>query len=132
MQPENARHVVVVGAPDGYVETLVIVVGGERAVPLFGSTAEADEFLGSLTGVGKGWFPAEIPPADLRDMLDAQPENIRYVALSPPPEDLEGGMEFRLLEIGSLSALLTMQAANTDPALEEPQRGGFFRRLFGR
>ncbi|MGI8649777.1 MAG: hypothetical protein ACR2KW_05290 [Rubrobacter sp.] len=127
-----ATHVVLVGAPDGYIETLVIVIQGERAVPLFDSTAEASEFLGSLTGILEDWFPAEIPPEDLLSMLGAQPEDVRYVALSPPPEDLEGGMEFRLLKIESLSALLAMQVARTAPVLEEPQRGGFFRRLFGR
>lgn len=130
--PENTGHVVIVGAPDGYVESLVIVLGDERAVPLFDSIDEAKEFLGSLTGLGEEWFPAEIPAARLLRMLDEQPEGVRYVALSPPPEDLEGGMEFRLLEIEAITALLTMQAAREEDASATPERRGFFRRLLGR
>ncbi|AHY45390.1 Hypothetical Protein RradSPS_0107 [Rubrobacter radiotolerans] len=135
--PGGFGHVVIVGAPEGVAESLVIVVGEERAVPLFSSTAEAREFLDSLTGLDEGWFPAEIPPDNLLEMLRVQPGEVRYVALSPPPEDLEGGMEFRLLEIESLCAVLDMQVARserTTPAekVEAPERKGLLRRLLGR
>lgn len=135
MQPENTKHVVIVGAPDGYVESLVIVVGEERAVPLFDSVEEAREFLESLSGVSE-WFPAEIPSKSLREMLESQPDDMRYVALSPPPEDLAGGMEFRLLEIGSLTALLSMQAMRNEEEAtandEPPERRSLLRRILGR
>jgi hypothetical protein len=49
------------------------------------------------------------------------------VALSPPPEKLEGGMEVQLLYREILLDLLRRQTTEEEPS----ERKGLWRRLFG-
>jgi hypothetical protein len=133
MQP-GARHVVIVGGPEEEAELLVIVLGEDRAVPLFGDVEEAEDFLESLGEFGGDWVAHEVSARTLIDLLEYQGDDVGYVALSPPPEKLTGGMEVQVLERGLLIGLLHRQAdAAPEPAQPEPPGArGFLRRLFGR
>ena len=124
-----ANHVVIVGGPGAEDELLAIVLDeSEEAVPLFDSVEEAEEFLDSIGEFGEDWRPREVSAQELIALLEYQGEEVEYVALSPPPERMEGGMEVQLLYREILIDLLRRQSA-TGPRSEER---GFWRRLFGR
>ena len=124
-----ANHVVIVGGPETEDELLAIVLDdSEEAVPLFDSVEEAEEFLDSIGEFGEDWRAREVSAQELIALLEYQGEEVEYVALSPPPERMEGGMEVQLLYREILIDLLRRQSA-TGPRSEER---GFWRRLFGR
>jgi hypothetical protein len=123
-----ANHVVIVGGPEAEDELLAIVLdGSEEAVPLFDSVEEAEEFLDSIGEFGEDWRAREVSAQALIELLEYQGEEVEYVALSPPPEKMEGGMEVQLLYREILIDLLRRQTAT-----EPPEDRGFWRRLFGR
>jgi len=121
-------HVVIVGGPEAEEELLAIVLDDGEAVPLFDSIEEAEEFLNSTGDFGTDWKAREVSAGDLIDLLEYQNEEVPYVALSPPPERLEGGMEVRVLDREVLISLLRSQV-DAEPDLE---RKGFWGRLLGR
>ena len=124
-----ANHVVIVGGPEAEDELLAIVLDeSEEAVPLFDSVEEAEEFLDSIGEFAEDWRAREVSAQALIELLEYQGEEVEYVALSPPPEKMEGGMEVQLLYREILIDLLRRQMA-TEPRSEER---GFWRRLFGR
>ena len=124
-----ANHVVIVGGPEAEDELLAIVLDeSEEAVPLFDSVEEAEEFLDSIGEFGDDWRAREVSAQELIALLEYQGEEVEYVALSPPPERMEGGMEVQLLYREILIDLLRRQRA-TEPRSEERS---FWRRLFGR
>jgi hypothetical protein len=124
-----ANHVVIVGGPETEDELLAIVLDdSEEAVPLFDSVEEAEEFLDSIGEFGEDWRAREVSAQELIALLEYQGEEVEYVALSPPPERMEGGMEVQLLYREILIDLLRRQTP-TEPPLEDK---GFWRRLFGR
>lgn len=124
-----ANHVVIVGGPEAEDELLAIVLDeSEEAVPLFDSVEEAEEFLDSIGEFGEDWRAREVSAQELIALLEYQGEEVEYVALSPPPERMEGGMEVQLLYREILIDLLRRQRA-TEPRSEERS---FWRRLFGR
>ena len=122
---------VIVGGPEAEDELLAIVLdGSEEALPLFDSVEEAEEFLGSIGEYGEDWRAREVSAGELIELLEFQGEEVEYVALSPPPENLEGGMEVQLLYREILIDLLRRR---TDAVMEPPSESkGFWRRLFGR
>ena len=122
-----AKHVVIVGGPEVRDELLAIVLDDGEAVPLFDSVEEAEEFLASTGDFAAGWRAREIPARDLGERLEYQGDEVEYVALSPPPENLEGGMELNVVPREVLVELLKRQTA-----AEPPERKGFWQRLFGR
>jgi hypothetical protein len=123
-----ANHVVIVGGPEAEDELLAIVLdGSEEAVPLFDSVEEAEEFLDSIGEFGEDWRAREVSAQALIELLEYQGEEVEYVALSPPPEKMEGGMEVQLLYREILIDLLRRQTPT-----EPPEDRGFWRRLFGR
>jgi hypothetical protein len=123
-----ANHVVIVGGPETEDELLAIVLDrSEEAVPLFDSVEEAEEFLDSIGEFGEDWRAREVSAQALIELLEYQGEEVEYVALSPPPEKMEGGMEVQLLYREILIDLLRRQTAT-----EPPEDRGFWRRLFGR
>jgi hypothetical protein len=127
-----ANHVILVGGPEAEDELLAIVLGGsEEAIPLFDSVEEAEEFLDSIGEYGEDWRAREVSAGELISLLEYQGEEVEYVALSPPPENLEGGMEVQLLYRELLIDLLRRQ---TETPAQEPlsERKNFWRRLFGR
>ncbi|MBX6762925.1 MAG: hypothetical protein K6T51_11475 [Rubrobacteraceae bacterium] len=103
---EAASHVVIVGGPEGEDELLAIVLEDGEAVPLFSSVEEAQEFLDSTGEFGRDWRPEEVSARRLLEILEFQDEEVRYVALSPPPERLEGGMEVQIIPRDALISLL--------------------------
>jgi len=121
-------HVVIVGGPEAEEELLAIVLDDGEAVPLFDSIEEAEEFLNSTGDFGTEWKAREVSAGDLIDLLEYQDEEVPYVALSPPPERLEGGMEVRVLDREVLISLLRSQV-DAEP---DPERKGFWGRLLGR
>ena len=124
-----ANHVVIVGGPEAEDELLAIVLDeSEEAVPLFDSVEEAEEFLDSIGEFGEDWRAREVSAQELIALLEYQGEEVEYVALSPPPERMEGGMEVQLIYREILIDLLRRQRA-TEPRSEERS---FWRRLFGR
>ena len=124
----KAKHVVIVGGPEAEDELLAIVLDeSEEAVPLFDSVEEAEEFLDSIGEFGEDWRTREVSAQELIALLEYQGEEVEYVALSPPPERMEGGMEVQLLYREILIDLLRRQSAT-----EAPEERGFWRRLFGR
>lgn len=126
-------HVVIVGGPEPEDELLAIVLDDGEAIPLFDSVEEAEEFLDATGNFGADWQAREVSAGDLISLLEYQGEEVPYVALSPPPERLEGGMEVNVLDREVLIGLLQRQTA-AEPSQEEPssERRGFWRRLFGR
>lgn len=126
--PSLAGQVVVVGGPEEEEELLAIATDDGDAIPLFDSTSEAQSFLDSTGEFGRRWRPVEVSAEALVEILEYQGDEVEYVAISPPPERLEGGMEVQVLYREILIDLLRRQ---TGP--EEPQpRRGFLRRIFGR
>jgi hypothetical protein len=124
----GASHVVIVGGPEVHDELLAIVLDDGEAIPLFYSVEEAEEFLVSTGDFGEDWLAREVSARELIELLEHQGEEVEYVALSPPPENLEGGMEVQVIYREILTDLLKRQ---TTP--EPPSGGkGFWRRLFGR
>ncbi len=124
----SAKHVVIVGGPEVRDELLAIVLDDGEAVPLFDSVEEAEEFLASTGDFAAGWRAHEIPARDLVELLEYQGDEVEYVALSPPPENLEGGMELHVVPRKVLVELLKRQTAAERP----PERRSFWQRLFGR
>lgn len=124
----SGNHVVIVGGPEETEELLAIVLDDGEAIPLFDSVEEAEEFLVSLGDFASGWRPREVSAAGLISILEYQGEEVEYVALSPPPERLTGGMEVNVIPREALTILLERQA-NPEPP---PERKGFLRRLFER
>lgn len=117
----------IVGGPEAQDGLLAIVLdGGERAIPLFDSTAEAQTFLDSTGDFGADWRAREVQARELAELLEYPGEEVGYVALSPPPENLEGGMELNVVEREVLVGLLERQTPG-----RVPERG-FWRRLLGR
>ncbi len=124
----SATHVVIVGGSEAEEGLLVIVLDDDRAVPLFDSVEEAEEFLASTGEFGEDWRARQVSARELIELLDYQDDEVEYVALSPPPEKLEGGMEVQLLYREILTDLLRRQTASPEPP---PERKGFWRRIFG-
>ena len=118
-------HVIIVGGPETGDELLAIVLDrSEEAIPLFDSVEEAEEFLASTGEFGEDWRAREVSARELIEVLEYQGDEVEYVALSPPPEKLEGGMEVQVIQRELLTGLLRRQA-------ESPSEGkGFWRRLF--
>jgi hypothetical protein len=128
----RATHVVIVGGPETEDELLAIVLdGSDEAIPLFDSVEEAEEFLDSIGEYGEDWRPREVSAEELISLLEYQGEEVEYVALSPPPERLEGGMEVQLLYREILVDLLRRQTEAPTPN-PPPERKSLWRRLFGR
>jgi hypothetical protein len=123
----GARYVIIVGGPEVRDELLAIVLDDGDAIPLFDSVEEAEEFLASTGDFGGDWRAREVSAGELIELLEYQGEEVEYVALSPPPENLEGGMEVQVIYREILTDLLKRQTA-----AEPPSEGkGFWRRLFG-
>ncbi len=123
-----ASHVVIVGGPETTDELLAIVLDDGEAIPLFDSLEEAEAFLASTGDFGKDWRAREVSARELVELLEYQGDEVEYVALSPPPEHLEGGMEVNVIQREILAGLLERQL-DTEP----PERSqSFWRRLFGR
>ena len=125
---------VIVGGPEAEDELLAIVLDqSEEAVPLYDSVEEAEEFLASIGEFGEDWRAREVSAEELIELLEYQGEEVEYVALSPPPENLEGGMEVQLLYREILTDLLRRQTAAQAPTTEtSSEHRGLWRRLFGR
>lgn len=124
----SAAHVVIVGGPETEEELLAIVLDDAEAIPLFDSVEEAREFLDSTGDFGSDWLPLEVSARDLISLLEYQGEEVEFVALSPPPERLTGGMEVNVIPREALVTLLERQTTIEPP----PESRGFLRRLFGR
>jgi hypothetical protein len=120
--------VVIVGGPEVHDELLAIVLDDGEAIPLFDSVEEAEEFLASTGDFGKDWRAQEVSARALIELLEYQGDEVEYVALSPPPENLEGGMEVQVIYREILIDLLKRQTTADTPL----ERKGFWRRLFGR
>jgi hypothetical protein len=120
--------VVIVGGPETTDELLAIVLDDGEAIPLFDSVEEAETFLASIGDYGKDWRAREVTAREFIELLEYQADEVEYVALSPPPENLEGGMEVQVIYREILTDLLKRQTAANAP--DEGQ--GFWRRLFGR
>ena len=123
----HAAHVVIVGGPEVEDELLAIVLDDGEAIPLFESVEEAEAFLASIGDFGEDWRSRQVSARELIELLEYQGEEVEYVALSPPPENLEGGMEVQVIYREILIDLLKRQTA-TQPS----ESKGFWRRLFGR
>ncbi len=125
----SATHVIIVGGPEADDELLAIVLDrSDEAIPLFDSMEEAEEFLASTGDFGKDWRAQEVSARELIELLEYQGEEVEYVALSPPPERLEGGMEVQVIYREVLTDLLRRQTSPPPPS----EGKGFWRRLFGR
>jgi hypothetical protein len=122
----DTQHVVIVGGPETGDELLAIVLDDGEAIPLFDSVEEAEEFLASTGAFGEDWRAQEVSAQALIELLEYQGEEVEYVALSPPPENLEGGMEVQVLYREVLTDLLRLQKA-----AQPSESKGFWRRLFG-
>jgi hypothetical protein len=124
----GSSHVVIVGGPEVEDELLAIVLDDGDAIPLFDSIEEAEEFLASTGDFGEDWRAREVSARELIELLEYQGEEVEYVALSPPPERLEGGMEVQVIYREILIDLLKRQMTPEPPS----ESKGFWRRLFGR
>ena len=125
----QVNHVVIVGGPEAEDELLAIVLDrSDEAIPIFDSVEEAEEFLSSTGEFGEDWRAREVSAQELIELLEYQGEEVEYVALSPPPENLEGGMEVNVIYREILTDLLRCQLEATPPK----ESRGFWRRLFGR
>ena len=123
-----ASHVVIVGGPETTDELLAIVLDDGEAIPLFDSLEEAEAFLASTGDFGKDWRAREVSARELLKRLECQGDEVEYVALSPPPERLEGGMEVNVIQREILAGLLERQMDTEPPE----QSKSFWRRLLGR
>ena len=123
-----ASHVVIVGGPETTDELLAIVLDDGEAIPLFDSLEEAEAFLASTGDFGKDWRAREVSARELVKLLEYQGDEVEYVALSPPPERLEGGMEVNVIQREILAGLLERQMDTEPPE----QSQSFWGRLFGR
>ena len=124
----GSSHVVIVGGPEVKDELLAIVLDDGDAIPLFDSVEEAEVFLASTGDFGEDWRAREVSARELIELLEYQGEEVEYVALSPPPERLEGGMEVQVIYREILIDLLRRQTTPEPPS----ESRGFWRRLFGR
>jgi hypothetical protein len=124
----SANHVVIVGGPEATDGLLSIVLDDGKAIPLFDSVEEAETFLDSTGDFGRDWRTREVTASELIELLEYQSEEVEYVALSPPPENLEGGMAVNLIYREILTDLLRRQVAPVSPK----ESRGFWRGLFGR
>lgn len=124
--PSPAGQVVIVGGPDQEEELLAIVVDDGDAIPLFDSVEEAEEFLSSIGEFGEDWRAQEVSARRLVELLEYQDDEVEYVAISPPPEKPEGGMNLQVLYREILIDLLKRQISS-----EAPEKKGFLKRLFG-
>ncbi len=122
----SSSHVVIVGGPETTDELLAIVLDDGEAIPLFDSVEEAETFLASTGDFGKDWRAREVSAGELIELLEYQDDEVEYVALSPPPERLEGGMEVQVIYREILTDLLKRQT----PVQPPQERKGFWRRLF--
>lgn len=120
---------VIVGGPEEETELLAVALDDGEAIPLFDSVEEAEEFLDSTGEFGEVWTALEVSADELMQLLEYQNEEVEYVALSPPPERLEGGMEVQVVPLGAMVSLLERQTEVTGQATEDK---GFWRRLFRR
>ncbi len=123
----SATHVVIVGGPEATDELLAIVLDDGDAIPLFDSVEEAEIFLASTGDFGKDWRAQEVSARRLVELLEYQGDEVEYVALSPPPERLTGGMEVQVIYREILTDLLKRQTSPQPPS----EGKGFWRRLFG-
>jgi hypothetical protein len=123
----SESHVVIVGGPEEEDELLAIVLDDGEAIPLFDSVEEAEAFLSSTGDMGADWRAREVSARELIELLEYQGDEVEYVALDPPPERLEGGMEVQVIQRDLLTGLLRRQT-ETGP----PERRGLWGRLFGR
>ena len=124
----SAKHVVIVGGPEETEELLAMVFDDGEAIPLFESAEEAEAFLASTGDFGTDWWAREVSARELIALLEYQGEEVEYVALSPPPERMEGGMEVEVIPREALMGLLAHQTRDEPPEQER----SFWRRLFGR
>lgn len=124
----SPNHVVVVGGPEEDAELLAIVLDDGEAIPLFDSIEEAEEFLSATGDFAKDWLAQEVSARVLLELLEYQDDEVEYVALSPPPERLEGGMEVQVIPRHAFTSLLEHQS----PVEPPPASKGFWRRLLGR
>ncbi len=124
----SANHVVIVGGSEATDGLLSIVLDDGKAIPLFDSLEEAETFLASIGNFGKDWRTREVTAAELIELLEYQGDEVEYVALSPPPENLEGGMEMNVIYREILTDLLRRQVASGSPK----ESRGFWRGLFER
>lgn len=127
---DSTSHVVILGGPEPEPELLAIVLDDGEAVPLFDSTEEAEEFLEAIGDFGREWHAIEVSAGDLIPLLAHQTDEVRHIAISPPPEDMAGGMEIQVLDIETFTILLERQTEAPEEPEEKPKRG-FWRRLFG-
>ena len=118
---------VIVGGPEVEDELLAIVLDDGEAIPLFDSVEEAEAFLASTKDLVRDWRALVVSARELIELLEYQGEEVGYVALSPPPEKLEGGMEVQVIDRQILIDLLLRQTAADTPR----ETRGFWRRLFG-
>lgn len=128
------NHVVIVGGPEPEAELLAIVLDDGEAIPLFESFEEAEEFLAATGDLAGDWQAREVSARELVGLLEFQGEEVVYVALSPPPERWEGGMEVQVIPREAMTGLLERQADIAEQLTNEhsPERRGFWRRLLGR
>lgn len=129
-----SNHVVILGGPESEPELLAIVLDDGQAIPLFDSTEEAEEFLEATGDFGRDWHAIEVSAGELAPLLAHQKDEVRHIAISPPPEDWAGGMEVQVLDLETFTALLERQTEvpeQADGPDEKPKRG-FWRRLLGR
>ncbi len=125
---DAAKHVIIIGGPEEEEELLAISLDDGEAIPLFDSVEEAKEFLSSTGEFGEDWTALEVSATDLIQLLEYQGEEVEYVALSPPPERLTGGMEVQVIPLGAMISLLEHQRSSPEPT----EQKGFWRRLFRR
>jgi len=125
----SATQVVIVGGPEEVDEVLAIVLDDGEAIPLFGSVEEAEIFLTSIGDFGRDWRAKQVSARELTELLEYQGDEVEYVAVSPPPEHLEGGMEVQLIYREILIDLLKHQTTPEPPA---ERHKPLWRRLFGR
>lgn len=131
----SINHVVILGGPEPEPELLAIVLDDGQAIPLFDSTEEADEFLEATGDFGRDWHAIEVSAEELIPLLAHQGDEVRYVAVSPPPEQWTGGMEVQILEREVFTELLKRQTETIEPRdepEERPPRKSLWRRIIGR
>lgn len=129
------NHVAILGGPEAEPELLAIALDDGQAIPLFDSTEEAEEFLESTGDFGQDWHAIEVSAEELIPLLEHQDEEVRYIAISPPPERWTGGMEVQILDREVFTSLLERQteaSASREEPEEKPRRKSFWRRLIGR